>query len=429
MSYFNVLTLGCKLNIYESEAISFNLEENGYTYIDDITKAKYLIVNTCSVTLKAAAKSRNIIRSLKFKNPNSILIVSGCLANTEKDILKNFPEIDILVDNKNKSKILEIIKNFERSKNFIKRYYCDDKDNSFDYDLSLFKKHSRAFIKIQDGCNNFCSYCQIPLVRGKSRSRNYEDIVKEIYNIQKNGYKEVVVTGISIGSYFYNGINFSKMLFLLTEEFKNLRFRISSIELFHIDDLFYEVIKKENICNHFHIPLQSGSNKIIKLMNRNYTIEEYYDKISKIRKIKDNPYIATDLIIGFPDESEKDFLDTLDFLEKIRFSYIHVFGFSPRKGTKAFDMKPKIAERIRNLRIQRVIGLRDKMNLEYRSLYLNKSTRVVLEKQISYNLFTGKSDNYLDIVIESNKNLISKEIYEVKITKVSSDNTYGILNE
>lgn len=430
MHKFYIFTLGCKLNIYESESISYTLTKNGYIYTEEIKEADYIIINTCSVTTKASAKSRNIIRSIKNKNKDCILIVSGCLVQTEEKILMEIPEIDILIDNKNKIKILDVIEKFKNFKNNKEKfYYKSDIDNSFDYQLAELKKHSRAFVKIQDGCNNYCSYCQIPFARGESRSRPYNDIINEILKIEENDYKEVVLTGINIGNYYYNDINFSKLLDIITDKFNKIRFRISSIELPNIDNLFYEVIKKDNVCPHFHIPLQSGSNKILKLMNRKYTIKEYFEKISKIREIKKSPFIATDLIIGFPDEQEEDFLETYNFIKEINFAFIHIFGFSPRKGTKAFDMKPKIPERIRDLRIQKVIELRDKMNLEYRKLFLNNILEVIIEDSLLTTLFSSKSDNYLDILIKNDKYLVSKNLYKVKITEINKDFNYGILIE
>ncbi|HOJ63454.1 MAG TPA: tRNA (N(6)-L-threonylcarbamoyladenosine(37)-C(2))-methylthiotransferase MtaB [Spirochaetota bacterium] len=425
---FYIYTLGCKLNIYESEAISYILEKNGFKHTTNISEANYFIVNTCSVTTKASAKSRNIIRGIKNKNKDAIVIVCGCLVQTEEEILREIPEIDILIDNKNKINIIDAINKFNYFKNSKdKFYYKTEIDHSFDYELGELKNHSRAFIKIQDGCDNFCSYCQIPLARGNSRSRKYEDIINEITKIKENGYKEVVFTGVNIGNYNYNEINFSKLLDYVTDKFKDIRFRISSIEIQNIDSLFYEIIKKDNLCPHFHIPLQSGSDKILKLMNRKYTTTNYFEVVTKLRDIKKNPFIATDLIIGFPDESEEDFLETYDFIKKVDFSFIHVFGFSPRKGTKAFDMKPKIPERIRDLRIEKIIKLRDEMNLKYRKSFLNKCLPVIVEKKLSPTLFSSKADNYLDILIRSDKILKSKELYSIQLIEIDKDKNYGIL--
>ncbi|HOV15872.1 MAG TPA: MiaB/RimO family radical SAM methylthiotransferase, partial [Spirochaetota bacterium] len=296
--------------------------------------------------------------------------------------------------------------------------YKNAADGTFDFKAFDMTKHSRAFVKIQDGCDNFCSYCKIPYARGNNRSRDYESIVTEIENIVKNGFEEIIFTGINIGSYNYDNLNFSKFLYKIANHFNSVRFRVSSIEPQYINDEFYDVFKLPNICSFIHIPLQSGSDKILTLMERKYNKEEYFEKITNIRRIKNNPFLSTDLILGFPDENERDFNETLDFIKQIDFSYIHLFGFSPRKGTKAFFMTPKIPERVRDERIKILNEIVKVSNYNYRMIFIGKKIETIIERSKS-NFYSGKSDNYIDLKIITDKKLQSKKRYQILFESIN----------
>jgi len=408
---FATITLGCKLNIYESEAISFSLKENGYIETDDYSKAQVIVINTCTVTSKAGAKSRNLIRRIANENPKAILVVCGCLVDTDVEELKSISEISIFVDNKDKSNIIDALNKFQENPQN-QYHYENSYDGSFDFQAFDMSKHSRAFVKIQDGCDNYCSYCKIPYARGHNRSRNYRDIMKESENIIKNGFNEIIFTGINIGSYNYNGINFAKLVTMLCKEFVDTRFRISSVEPQLINDEFYELFKLKNVCSFVHIPLQSGSRKILKLMERKYSKEEFLEKVEKIREIKKDIFLSTDLILGFPSEDEEDYLETVDFIKKINFSYIHLFGFSPRSGTKAFDMKQKVPERIRDERVKNISNIVKVANLNYRKKFIGTNLETIIERKKSY-FYSGKTDNYIDLKIITDKELESKKKYNI----------------
>jgi len=334
-------------------------------------------------------------------------------------------EIDIYVKNNDKDKITDILNNYLKN-DVDKLIYKTDLDGSFNYHIDKFSKHARAFLKIQDGCNNYCSYCKIPFARGNSRSKKTDFIINDIKNIINNGYKEIVLTGINLGSYYCENNDFDKLLSIITDEFKNIRFRISSIEPQYITNNFLKVYKKDNICPHLHIPLQSGSNKILKLMNRKYTTDFYRKIIEEVRGIKPDTFVSTDLILGFPGEDNNDFIQIKDFIEQNNFSYIHLFGFSARKGTKAFNLKPKIPERIRDERINEIYKIMKKNNLNCKNKFLNKKQQVIIERKKS-DYYTGKSENYLDIFIKTDRLLNIKEIYNVKIIKINDDKIFGDL--
>ena len=280
--------------------------------------------------------------------------------------------------------------------------------------------HSRAFTKIQDGCNNFCTYCKIPFARGRSRSRLPEDIVNEVKLFEKNGYCEIILTGINISDYHYESLDFAGLLKLLLNETKNIRFRLSSLEPQNLTQDFFDVIKDSRICPHFHMALQSGSTKILKAMNRKYTADDFLLMVDKIKSNKENPFLSSDLILGFPGETDEDFIETQETLKKADFSYIHVFAFSPRSGTKAFNMKPKIPERIRDERVNIITSMSKNLTVDYAKGFVGKTLNVLIERKVE-EFFLGKSENYLDVKIKTDEKLQQKELYEVRIESVNPD--------
>ena len=326
---FKIITLGCKVNIYESEIMSELLLNNGF--IKDEENPDIVIINTCSVTNMADVKSRKYIRSVKKDNKDIILVVVGCSSENHREELLNL-DVDILLGNKNKSKIVDIINEYLKTK---KRYVYFDNNKVKEFEdmvVDKFRSHTRAFIKIQDGCNNYCSYCIIPYLRGNLRSKDINKVIEEAKNLVNNNHKEIVLTGIHTGSYGRElGYDLSDLLRELIKIDGLKRIRISSIEFTEINDKFLEVLNSSKvIVDHLHIPLQSGSERILKLMNRKYSKDEYKNIIVKIRSIRPNISISTDVIVGFPSESEDDFKECIDFCKEIKFSKIHVFPYYKR---------------------------------------------------------------------------------------------------
>ncbi len=429
LNSFFIATFGCKVNIYESESITNLLLNGGFQELSAYNQADIVVVNSCSVTAKAVAKCRNFINRVHKSNQNIIIILSGCVVDTiSEDILRDtYSNVSIFLKNRDKDKILESINNYIDSKRGEKLFFASDIDGCFNFSVDNFIEHSRAFVKIQDGCNNFCSYCIIPYARGRVRSRDYREIIDEIDRLSKNGFNEMVITGINIGTYNFEDISFSNLLTILVKQFKNIRFRISSIEPQYIDNDFLNLLKEnKNICSHLHIPLQNGSDKILKLMNRHYSKSEYLKKIDDIRKIGEDIFLSTDLILGFPNESEYDFNETLSFVTQIEFSFIHLFGYSPREGTRAIDITPKVPERVRDERVEIVNRVVKEHNLKYREKFVGKYLEVIIEKK-SGTHYTAKSDNYIDFVIDTREKLLQKKVYRVKFDKIENDINYGVI--
>lgn len=422
MHTFSVVNFGCKLNIYESESISNILISNGYSYSKNYEDSDIVLVNTCTVTAKADAKCRNIVRKIKRTNPGCCLILCGCMVNAEKENLYTLHEIDILIENKDKDKISDVLSAYKsgliKTKPFL---YNSDEDGSFNFKTYNMHNHARAFIKIQDGCNNFCSYCKIPHARGISRSRKLEDIIDEVKEIEKNGYNEVIITGINISDYNFNNVLLSDLLKIIIDNTINIRIRLSSLEPQNIDPDFYNIIKNDRICPHFHIALQHGSDRILSAMNRKYNKSLFADIIKKIRDAKPDSFISTDIIIGFPGESEKDFEDTIDFVKLLNFSFVHIFSFSPRKGTRAYDMTPKIPERIRDERVKLLGELTSSLYNDYKKNHLGSAVKVLVIKETKEG-FMGKSENYLDVLIKCNgRGLVRGTIYKAVINEIIND--------
>ncbi len=424
MKTFSVVTLGCKLNIYESESISSDLISNGYVKSEDFSKSDLVVINTCTVTSRADSKCRNIIRRVKKINPDCILVATGCLVETDYKTLKVIPEIDIFIENKSKDKILDAIKLFDAKKSAF--LYKNELDGRFNFFQSQNSKRSRGFVKIQDGCDNYCSYCKIPFARGNNVSRDIKDIFSEIEALASNGYKEIVFTGINIGSFNNNGRNFSAFLDETSKNFGDIRFRLGSIEPQYIDAGFLKVLTNDNICPHIHIPLQSGSDAILKTMNRRYDTKSFKDIIDDIKKSRDNVFLSTDLIVGFPGETEEDFESGKKLIEEIGFSYVHLFSFSPREGTAAYTMSDRVADGVVENRMNELENIVSTLNYNYKKSNIGRILKILIERSKN-NSIIGKSENYLDIIVKTNLNLERKTIYEVIVTDMIDGNLYGEL--
>ena len=415
MKTFGIYTLGCKVNMYESEYITNLLINHSYIKKDFNDTCDIYIINTCSVTNNSDSKSRKIIREAIKKNKDACVIVMGCSIEAHKDI--NIEGIDVLIGNDQKSKILDYINEYFKDNRVINKVKDSTLSTYDNMTLEKFPDRTRAYVKIEDGCDNFCSYCIIPYIRGRVRSKNFDDVIEEIKNLVKNDYKEIVLTGICVGSYGKDiNTNFYELLKEIVKIKGLNRIRISSIEIMEItDDIINLIDNNDIIVSHFHVPLQSGSNKILKLMNRHFNQETYLKQIDKLRKIRPNCSISTDVIIGFPSESEDDFNETYEFCKKIGFSKIHVFPYSKREGTYASKMKEQINGTIKKERVNKLIDLSKKLELEYMNKFINKNVEVLIEtndNKYSY----GHSKEFLHVKIE---NILEKnKIYEIKLEKV-----------
>ena len=413
-------TLGCKVNIYESEYIINILKENGYQIVDFDSKADIYIINTCTVTNTSDKKSEKMIKRARKQNKDAIIIAMGCHAQIKGDNI----DADIIIGNKDKSKIISLIEEYQENKNKIKRIYNLDNISFEDMYISSFNNHTRAFVKIQDGCDAFCSYCIIPYARGPIRSKDPKTVIKEITSLVENGYKEIILTGIHTGKYGKD-INYTfEQLLKDIIKIKNLyRIRISSIEINELTDPILNLIKDNQvIAKHLHIPLQSGSDKILKLMDRKYDLKFYKDRIEKIRKMIKDISITTDLIVGFPNENEKDMEDTLKFLKEIKFTKIHTFPYSKREGTKAASMENQIDETIKRKRVKTVLELSDQLEQDFYQSKLNKTEELIIEQTKDGKSY-GYTSNYIKVEIDSP--LKPNEVISVKINKVNNKKVTG----
>lgn len=413
-------TLGCKVNIYESEYITNILKENGYQIVDFDSKADIYIINTCTVTNTSDKKSEKMIKRARKQNKDAIIIAMGCHAQIKGDNI----DADIIIGNKDKSKIISLIEEYQENKNKIKRIYNLDNVSFEDMYISSFNSHTRAFVKIQDGCDAFCSYCIIPYARGPIRSKDPKTVIKEITSLVENGYKEIILTGIHTGKYGKD-INYTfEQLLKDIIKIKNLyRIRISSIEINELTDPILDLIKDNKIiAKHLHIPLQSGSDKILKLMDRKYDLKFYKDRIEKIRKMIKDVSITTDLIVGFPNEDEKDMEDTLKFIKEIKFTKIHTFPYSKREGTKAASMENQIDETIKRKRVKTVLELSDQLEQDFYQSKLNETEEVIIEQTKDGKSY-GYTSNYIKVEIDSP--LKPNEVISVKINKVNNKKVTG----
>lgn len=408
-----VYTLGCKVNTYESEYAIKEFIKRGYEITDfSDDAADIYLINTCTVTNQADVKSRKMIRQAKKKNENAIVAVMGCFTQIRSNDDNIMDYADVVIGNKDKSKIVDLIEESLKNKDKILKVE-DIKEASFDdMEISHFNTRTRALVKIEDGCENFCSYCIIPYVRGKVRSKKPERVIEEVNRLVSNGYKEIVLTGIHTGHYGADleSYDFSDLLLELDKIEGLERIRISSIEITELNDKFLGVLKQSNkIVNHIHIPLQAGSNHVLKLMNRKYDKAYYLDKINKIRNIRPNIAITTDVIVGFPNETKEDFDDTIAFAREVNFAGGHVFPFSRRNGTPAAKMSGQLTKQEKHDRSKVLIAVFDELEDEYYKKHLGK-TVVVIPETYEDGYLTGHTDNYLKVRLKGCKELIGKDV-------------------
>ena len=415
MRSVGILTLGCKVNTYESEYVINILKEHNYEIksFDDV--CDIYIINTCTVTNTSDIKSRKMIRNAIKKNPNACVVAMGCFIEANKDY--QIEGLDIVLGNKDKSKIVDLLDEYFTKKEKIVKLYNDPKSQFEDMYITNFPGRTRAFVKIQDGCENFCSYCIIPFVRGKCRSKGKDKVISEINALVKNGYQEVVLTGIHTGNYGVDlDTNFATLLKGLVKIEGLKRLRISSIEITELTDEVLEVLKTSPIIvDHLHIPLQAGSDEILKAMNRKYDLSYFFEKIKKIREIRPNISITTDVIVGFPGETTELFEQTIKTCRDLEFAKIHVFPYSERQGTKAMELPNHIESNEKKRRARELLLVSKELEIAYANKFLNKQEEVLIEEDkdgYSY----GHTSNYLHVKI--NKKLKHNTFVTVTITKV-----------
>ena len=409
---FYIHTLGCKVNTYESEVMANNLKKSGFIQANNNELADIYIINTCTVTNSASNKSKKMINHYRKSNESAIIVVCGCFSQFVKG---NIDNADIIIGNKDKSRIVDLINEFIENKSKINNIHDMSKEKFEDMYLDNFESRTRAFVKIQDGCNNFCSYCIIPYVRGNIRSKNINRVYSEIKTLVDMGHIEIVLTGIHTGHYGKDiNSNLTKLLQKISDIQNLKRIRISSIEITELDQEFLDELKNNKlIVDHMHIPLQSGSDTVLKRMNRKYDTKYFYDKIKKIIDIRPDISITTDIIVGFPGESEEEFNETLEFAKKIEFAKIHVFPFSVREGTKAASMKEQIPNEEKKKRVHILTEVSNELEKKYRNKFVGREMEVLFEnKKDDY--FIGHTSNYLEVKIKSDKNLKNK-LVNVKI--------------
>ena len=406
---FNIITLGCKVNSYESNFMKEALVKNGFSFCNLNEKCDILILNTCTVTDTSDKKSLKEVRRLKRENPNAILVVCGCSVQNDKTKYDNLG-INILMGNINKSNIVSIIEKYLDDKTPVE-YVAKTRDLPFENMEVDISDHTRAYIKIEDGCDNFCSYCIIPFVRGKKRSKDFSLVLREVQHLANNGYKEIVLTGIDTGGYESNGKDLTDLIHEMSKINGIERIRQSSIEITQINEKFINELKNNNkICDHIHIPLQSGSDSILKLMNRKYDLKYFFDKIDMIRSVRPDISITTDVIVGFPGETEEMFLETMETCKKINFSKIHAFPYSERKGTKASMMDGKVPESVKHERVKKLLELSDSLEKSYYDKFKGKKLDVLIEEVNEFGS-KGHTSNYL--MVHTDEKLQKGEIYNL----------------
>ena len=419
--------LGCKVNAYETEAMQELLEKHGYEIVPFQEGADVYIINTCTVTNMADRKSRQMLHKARKMNPDSIVVACGCYVQAKKD---DIPEgIDIVVGNNKKQNIVEILENYEKEKNTDDQSEADEQEKTAeayqeildinhekayeDLHLSTAAEHTRAYIKVQDGCNQFCSYCIIPFARGRVRSRSRDSVLEEVKTLAANGYKEVVLTGIHLSSYGIDCDDNLLSLILAIHEVDGIeRIRLGSLEPRIITEEFAQTIAKlPKMCPHFHLSLQSGCNATLKRMNRRYTAEEYYEKCQLLRKYFQNPALTTDVIVGFPGETEEEFAESKAFVDKVDFYETHIFKYSRREGTKAAAMKDQVPDQIKAARSAELLELNRKKQAAYEERLLGTTQEVLIEEKIvrdGEELQIGHTKEYVKIGVKNPNNLINQ---------------------
>ncbi|MBY6270572.1 MAG: tRNA (N(6)-L-threonylcarbamoyladenosine(37)-C(2))-methylthiotransferase MtaB [Caldibacillus debilis] len=418
-------TLGCKVNHYETEAIWQLFKKKGYERVDFEKEADVYVINTCTVTNTGDKKSRQIIRRAIRKNPDAVVCVTGCYAQTSPAEILAIPGVDVVIGTQDRAKLLDYVEQHQRERRPINGVRNIMRTRVYEeLEVPYFTDRTRASLKIQEGCNNFCTFCIIPWARGLMRSRDPKAVIRQARQLVDAGYREIVLTGIHTGGYGTDlkDYNLAMLLRDLEEQVEGLkRLRISSIEASQLTDEVLDVISRSNvIVRHMHIPLQSGSNTVLKRMRRKYSVEYYAERLAKLREIMPDVAVTSDVIVGFPGETEEEFMETYHFIKEQKFAELHVFPFSKRNGTPAARMENQIDEEVKAERVHRLIALSDQLAKEYASRFEGEVLDVIPEERYKEDpksgLYEGYSDNYLKVVFPATEEMVGK-IVRVKITK------------
>ena len=425
-------TLGCKVNQYETEAMLEMFKKDGYTQVDSEDFADVYVINTCTVTHMSDRKSRQYIRRMKKKNPDAIIAVVGCYSQVSPEEILEIEEVNLVMGTNERRQIVEEIKKLDASK---KASTVDDimKVRAFEeIEINQTNGRTRAFMKIQDGCDRFCTYCIIPYARGgRVRSRDLESIINEANKLANNGYKEIVLTGIHVASYGKDVKDADTNLLTVIKAIDKIegveRIRLSSVEpLLMTDEFIDTVAKMPKVCPHFHLSLQSGCDETLKRMNRRYTTKEYKDIVDKLRQKMPNVAITTDVIVGFPGETNNEFSQTYEFLRDIELSQMHVFKYSPRKGTPAADMENQIDTQLQQMISDKLIALNKQNLTNFAKKFEGQEFNVLFEQNIGENKYEGLTPNYIRVIVESEEDIQGK-ILKTKINDVKDEYVEGIL--
>ena len=418
-------TLGCKVNHYETEAIWQLFKEQGYDRNEFEQQADVYVINTCTVTNTGDKKSRQIIRRAVRQNPDAVICVTGCYAQTSPAEIMAIPGVDIVVGTQDRHKMLGLIDQYREERQPINAVRNIMKNRVYEeLDVPAFTDRTRASLKIQEGCNNFCTFCIIPWARGLMRSRDPQEVIRQAQQLVDAGYLEIVLTGIHTGGYGqdFKDYNLAQLLRDLESQVKGLkRLRISSIEASQLTDEVIDVLQNSNIVvNHLHIPIQSGSDTVLKRMRRKYTMDFFSERLRKLEAALPDLAVTSDVIVGFPGETEEEFMETYNFIRDHKFSELHVFPFSKRTGTPAARMEDQVDEEIKNERVHRLIALNDQLAKEYASRFEGEVLEVIPEERFkdsdNENLYVGYTANYLKVVFEATEDMVGK-LVKVKITK------------
>ncbi len=428
MSKIAFTTLGCKVNLYDSEAMAELFADKGYEIVDFDDNADIYVINTCTVTNFGDKKSRQMIRRARRKNENAIIVAAGCYAQVAPKRVAEIEGINIVIGTKDRADVVEIVEKYRAEMGVVNAVTDIKGEKEFErLKVSRLKDRTRAYIKIQEGCNRYCTYCIIPYARGPVRSRKPEDVIDEVKVLAANGFKEVVLTGIHVASY---GVDLGDITLAdIIERVHAVegieRIRFSSMEPKAVDDEFVKrMAKLPKVCEHYHLSLQSGSDETLKRMNRRYTSSEYAAACERLRKAFPTVAITTDIIVGFPTETDENFIESYSFAEKIRLSKIHVFPYSPKEGTPAAKMKPQIAPDVKNERSHKMLELSDRLNREFMSEYINKDMEVLFER-LEGEYYEGHTRNYIKVLCKSDKD-IKNQLVTVKLTGIAGEETmYG----
>lgn len=423
-----IFTLGCKVNQYESQEMTEMLTKNGYLVVDSKETADVYIVNSCTVTAESNRKTRQAVRHFKTKNPDAVVVMTGCVPQAFPEEALAVKEADIILGNKSNGLLISSLNNWFAEKNTINNITMHENDDKYSGGIiSRFEGHTRAFIKIQDGCNRFCSYCAIPYARGRSRSKSLEDIKRELYNLAENGFKEVVFVGINLSAYGRDiGFSLTDAVVAAQNTDGIERIRLGSLEPDHITDEMIDVFAScSKFCPQFHISLQSGCDRVLKRMNRHYDSDYYRHLVKKLRQAFGDTSITTDIIAGFPGETDEEFEDTINFVKEISFDKVHVFPYSIREGTKAAKMQGHLQNAVKSARANELSALCEEIRSERFSMMQGKTVSVLFEiPKDGFNC--GYTKNYTPVKVKSEE-VLSGEIRSVLITETHDDFCIGEL--